>query len=148
MEGLRLLLYYKFTAELSLKEFWKSVEIWQSYRQKCSGTFSHPRIIGLLGVIEQRWQNMRSQCCKEVIQDWPRIPRNVYWYFWAYPFLLFSFSFFPLFSLVQCGRLSWLMSAFACTLKQLPVSYRIGGWTHTRLHLVRANRKNVLRCLL
>jgi len=34
MMGFLTLLYYKFTAEFPLKEFLKSVSIWQSYRQK------------------------------------------------------------------------------------------------------------------
>ena len=42
----------------------------------------------------------------------PRIPRTVYRYFWAYPFLLFCSSFFHFQFLVPCGRLNWLMSAF------------------------------------
>jgi len=39
-------------------------------------------------------------------------------YFWAYPFLLFSFFLFYIFQLsVPRGRLSWLVSAFERTLK-------------------------------
>jgi len=46
------------------------------------------------------------------------ISQTVYCYFWAYPFLLFSFSVLGLhFTAVPCGRLSWLMSALENTLK-------------------------------
>jgi len=54
------------------------------------------------------------------------IPRTVYCYFWAYPFLLFSFFLFLHFLWsFPCGRLSELMSAFERTLKSHLVSYRI-----------------------
>ena len=50
------------------------------------------------------------------------IPQTVYCYFWACPFLLFSFFLFYTFQLRY--RLSWLISAFERTLKW-HVSYRI-----------------------
>jgi len=40
----------------------------------------------------------------------PLITASVCQYFWAYPFLLFTFNFFTFYLLVPCGRLSWLVS--------------------------------------
>jgi len=57
----------------------------------------------------------------------PRIPWTVYWYFWAYPFLLFSFSVFHFLCFWCRAELNWLMSAFERTLK---IVYRIVSY-HT-----------------
>ena len=46
-----------------------------------------------------------------------QIPRTVYWYFWAYRFLLLVYICPTFLFLVSCGRLSWLMSVFQRTLK-------------------------------
>ena len=52
-----------------------------------------------------------------LLRDWLyMIPADFYCYFWAYPFLLFSFSVLHL-QLFPCGRFSWLMSAFERTLR-------------------------------
>jgi len=52
--GILLSLYFKFTAKSVVKEFWKSISIWQSSKQKYSGTFNQTSIFEQLTVLSDR----------------------------------------------------------------------------------------------